>query len=147
MSPPKLIGERYFLAEQNLNDMCPVHLENDKHLVITTHAHINEEGFSICAHDPDKKKREWCVVENLAEGPLSPQGLTIDGKGQLYICDPNNGCIQMFSSGGEYKGVLLRQGEQGLGTPWSVRWCNSKSLLIVLHKTKEEEDLLSFVKV
>ena len=146
MSPPKLIEERYFLAEQHLNDMCPVHLENNKDLVVTTHAQINEEEFFICAHDPDRKTKEWSVIETLVQMPLCPQGLTTDGKGQLYICDPNNACIQMFSSGGEYRGVLLRQGEQGLGTPWSVRWCNSKSLLVVLHKTSER-DLLSFVKV
>ena len=147
MSPPKLIAEEHFLAEQNLNDMCLVHLENDKHLVVTTHAPmIEEERFCICAHEPDKKVRKWSVTETPTEKPMDPQGLTTDGRDQLYICDPNNECIQVFSSGGEYTGVLLRQGEQGLGTPLSVRWCNSKSLLVVLHRI-EEEDLLSFVKV
>ena len=148
MSPPKLIEENYFLTEHYLNDMCPINLENNKHLVVTTHADNDKEGFSICAHDPDKKIMAWSVTETLAEKPLSPQGLTTDGKGQLYLCDWNNECIQMFSLGGEYKGILLRHGEQGLENPWAVRWCTSKSLLIVLHKTRDKEaDLLSFVKV
>ena len=146
VSPPKLIKKNRFLVEKNLNDMCPVHLEN-RNLVVTTHAEVDEEGFSICAHDPDEKRRKWSVTESLAEEPLSPQGLTTDGKGQLYVCDYNSTCIQIFSTGGTYKGVLLRQGQQGLGIPRSVRWCSSKSLLVVLHRTDEEGDLLSFVKV
>ena len=146
VSPPKLIKEKQFQVEDNLNDMCPVYLENNKHLVVTTHDQIYKEGFLICAHDPGKKIREWSVTETLFE-PLSPQGLATDGKGQLYVCDWNNACIQMFSSGGDYQGVLLRQGEQGLKKPWSVRWCTTKSLLVVLHGKDEMVDLLSFVKV
>ena len=126
--------------------MCPVYLEN-RQLVVTTHDQVDEEGFSISAHDPDEKRRKWSVTEAPTEKPLSPQGLTTDGKGQLYVCDFYNRCIQIFSTNGKYKGVLLRRGEQGLGTPWSVRWCSSKSLLAVLHTTAEDGDLLSFVKL
>ena len=127
--------------------MCPVNLENNKQMIITTHAQVNESEWAICGYDLDTNTKRWCVTQATTEHPMSPQGLTADGNGQLCVCDYNNNCIQIFSTDGKYKGILLKRGEQDLEQPWSVRCCNSKSLLVVLHRKDKTENLFSFIKV
>ena len=65
---------------------------------------------------------------------IRPKGVTTDGQGHVFVTDENNKCIQIFSAGGKYVGVLLKEGQQGLGEPRRVRWNDATSSLVVAHK-------------
>ena len=71
-------------------------------------------------------------------------GLTTDGNGHLFVCDISNSCIQLFDMDGKYMGVLLHEGEQGLGKPQWVRWSSDTKSLNVAH-VKNEKWFLSVV--
>ena len=51
-----------------------------------------------------------------------------------FVCDVNNECIQMFHvADGRYMGAAIKKGEQGLGMPCRITWCNRISSLVVVH--------------
>ena len=77
---------------------------------------------------------------------MEPHGVTTDGHGHLFVCDWNNGCIHLFHiTKSKYLGPVMREGEQGLGVPYRVEWCEATSSLVVAY-TKNDVYLNSFVK-
>ena len=100
-------------------------------LVVSTY---DGAGFGAC--DPFTKKRKWRIQGNLPEmeKQITAWSVTTDGKGRLFVCEgpTGNRCVQMFSvSDGEYIGPLIREGEEGLGTPCCIRWREQSSSLVV----------------
>ena len=76
-------------------------------------------------------------------------GLTCDERDHLFVCDFDKGnrCIQMFSlPDGDYLGCLIREGEQGLGTPAFLCWWKAMSSLAVLH-VKNRQWQISVISV
>ena len=65
--------------------------------------------------------------------PLSAK-YVVSGNNQLFVYDNVNSCIQMLSFKGEYKGLLLRRGDRGIGVVRKLMWCSRpRSSLIVGH--------------
>ena len=65
---------------------------------------------------------------------INPNGITTDGRGNLFVCDNNNGCVQKFSTDGSYLGTVLPEAEEKeLGQPWKIRWCDDLSVLFVVY--------------
>ena len=63
---------------------------------------------------------------------LDVTGITRDGHSYLFVCYSRNNSIEMFSaSDGQYLGCLIKAGDQDLGRPWRVQWCESSSSLVV----------------
>ncbi len=89
------------------------------------------------------QQREWGVTiegggETAWDGKyMMPTGITADGQGHLFVTDENNRCIPTYSVTGEHQGVLLEEGEQGLGESQSVRWSDARSSLVTAHRTKD----------
>ena len=56
------------------------------------------------------------------------------GNRKLFVYDGANNCIHAFSIRGEYKGVLLKRGDRGIGVVRRLMWCSHpRSSLIVGH--------------
>ena len=115
-------------------DLCCT--ENAKQrLLITT------GGFDgINAHNTGTDKLEWSVKGELSgvEDEITAEGVTSDGRGHLFVSDENNKCVHVFSTSGDHVGIVLREGEQGLGRPRLIHWCESSSNLIVAHIIDEQ---------
>ena len=89
----------------------------------------------ICGSHKTSGKIRWRLKGRLPgmQNLMTARGIDTDGRGHLFVCDTANQCIQMFSLNGDYLGVLLRSGEQDLGTPFRIRWCRQTSSAVVLH--------------
>ena len=117
---------------------------NGKPLVVTTHC----TNSAIRCYKRDSGELVW-KVEGKLPGmgkKMRPWDITADGWGHLFVADIDNKCIQKFSVTGEYLGVILEEGEQGLGDPRHVRWNESNSALVVGHE-KDNNYLVSVVYV
>ncbi len=130
-TPEPATGNNEMPTEQNyLNDLCCV--ENEKKSVVVTTDYYHS---TIRCYSKDSGKLLW-KVEGKLPGmgeQMKPDGITTDGEGLLFVTDLKNKCIHQFSADGEYVGVLLRKGEEGLGFPGCVQWNETNSSLVVAH--------------
>ena len=112
-------------------DLCCTFVKNGKQrLLITT------GGFDgINAHSAETDKQEWSLKGGISgvEDEMTAEGVTSDGRGHLFVCDENNKCVHVFTTSGDHVGAVLREGEQGLGRPRLIHWCDGSSSLIVGH--------------
>ena len=118
-----------------IQDMCFV-TDGEKDLLVTTHNHGGVHAY-IAGTD----ELEWRVSNTgsgLQPGGMKAVGITSDGRGQLFICDAANCCIQMFSANGTFLGTVLRCGDQMLGNPLKIRWCNQTRSLLVAHNREKK---------
>ncbi len=133
-STPKPDGE--LVTEQDyLFDMCCTEDEG-KSLVITT----DYCQKAIRCYNRDSGKLLW-KVEGKLPGmgkKIGPRDITVDGLGHLFVTDENNKCIQKLSGTGEYLGVHLKEGDQGLGELKDVQWHDASSSLVVGHAKWEQ---------
>ena len=117
-------------------DLCCTFMKNsNQRLLITT------GGFDgVNAHNSDADKLEWSVNGGLSgvEDEMTAEGVTSDGHGHLFVSDENNKCVHVFSISGDHVGTVLHEGEQGLGRPRLIHWCDSSFSLIVAHIIDEQ---------
>ena len=138
-----------------VRDMCYVQQQQqqqdgDKSLLVTTHfSTVFDKRIEsgIRAYNTATQEMEWCITgkigEARTEAEISPCGVATDGRGHLFICDPVNGCVQMFSTVGQYLGVLLKEGDHGLGKPRWLCWIQGISSLVLTH----EKNKLCYIDV
>ena len=112
-------------------DLCCAFVRNGKQrLLITT------GGFDgINGHNAGTDKLEWSLKGGISgvEDEMTAEGVTSNGRGHLFVCDENNKCVHVFTTSGDLVGTVLREGEQGLGRPRLIHWCDGSSSLIVGH--------------
>ena len=94
---------------------------------------FGRDGISACDSVTDNIR--WEVRGELPgmQKWMTVHGMATDGQEHLFICDTANECIQMFSLYGDYLDVLLRSGEDRIGTPLKMCWCQQTSSAVVLH--------------
>ena len=110
--------------------MCVVESENEKLLIVKSY----EANELIYAFNSTTGQRKWRVPKKIPSGTFQSVGVAGDGSGRLFVADYTNSCIQMFSaSDGQYLGSLLKQGDQGLGYPCTLRWSEATLSLVVGH--------------
>ena len=115
--------------------MCLVTHGNKEVLVTSNGIH------GIKVYNVDNDEIEWKKKYGLRESALDLSGVTTDGRGHLFACDLNHACVQIFSvSNGKYLGRLPNFGRV-LGHPVMVRWCHNKSILLVVHKKRNQYHL------
>ena len=141
VAPPQPETRHTQTQQHFLRDMCHV-TEGNKTFLVTTHFSSTFDkriDSGIRAYDTNTQNMEWSVTGSVgqAEKEINPCGVVTDGRGHLFVCDPVNGCVQMFSTDGQYLDVLLREGEQGLGKPRWLRWFEGISSLIVTHEKEK----------
>ena len=75
------------------------------------------------------------------------QGIVVDGKGHIFVCDINKSVVHLYSSGkGTDLGIAIKEGQHGIGKPFLLSWNNTIPSLIVAHK-KNNKNVLSVLKV
>ena len=127
--------------EDYITDMCFVK-QGTKSLIITTHYYSG----GIFAYNTKPCSEAWAVKGRIRgmKNKIHACGLATDENGHLFVCDISNSCIQLFDMDGKYLGVLLHEGEQGLGKPQWVRWSSDTKSLNVAH-VKNQKWFLSVV--
>ena len=108
--------------EDYIEDICCVE-DSDEPLLMTTHSLKRR----LCAYNTRVNKREWIIKGTNA------LGVTSDGRGHLFVCDPDKDCVQVYSTDGECRGVLISKGESGLGKPMKIRWQKKTSSAVIAH--------------
>ena len=126
------------------NDICCVQ-DGDKKLFVVT---CRSGGIIVC--NSETNRLQWKVNSKLAgvEKKLFVSGVTSDGHGHIFVCDPENECVHIFAaSDGSHLGILFRKGERNLGTPWKIDWCQGTSTLVVAHKRKNSYCSISVLNI
>ena len=134
--PPKaVVGITTPFDANEVSAMCCVN--NRKRLMLI----LVQCNNGLSAFNIETGKLKWSQKGRLdgMQREMNLIGVTTDGLGHLFVCDSDNGCIQMFSAAdGRYMGPLVREGEQGLGELKCLGWCQSSGSLVVVHKKNSE---------
>ena len=110
--------------------MCLV-THGKKDLLVTTHSYGGIHAYIV-----GTDHLEWRVSNTVGghqPGSMNAVGITTDGRGQLFVCDTNNSCIQMFSTDGTFLGTVLKSGEERFGIPRKIGWCNKRKSAVIAH--------------
>ena len=101
-----------------------------------------EEG--IFAHTLPGGELRWMVSGKLPgmQDEICALGVTADDQGHLFACDRENRCVHVLSvRDGTHLGVVVREGDEGVGEPDRVAWHSDSASLIVANL---KDELLSF---
>ena len=86
-------------------------------------------------------------VESVATGRqmynMTCTSVTTDDKGHVFVCESNHNCVRVFSTGGEYIGCLLKEGELKIGSPQMIRWCKKTSSILL----QDQVEWIKWIKV
>ena len=140
-SPPKPSGGTNVTRtkEGHIWSMCCVQ-NGKKRLLLTTGA------VGIYAYDTKSNSLEWSVTDKLPGNArkMSPQSVTTDHKGHVFISDSNNACVQMFSGAdGKYLGAILKSESYRVS---SICW-NKQFSSMVVARTKNNYCDLTIVRI
>ena len=141
--PPKPPSGRSITStntEDKYWDLCVVE-HGDIELLVVVYSDNRVDAYNL-----DADKLQWATSIPELEKPVRICAITTDGRGQLFATDPRNRCVHVLSTDGTYIGVLIKQGEQGLGKPMFSYWSSKYSSLIVFHG-KGREDRISVIKL
>ena len=125
------------IGKDLVRDICFVQ-HGDKELLV-----VNRNLDNVCeiqAYSTATSTLEWRVRGRLPGmgADVDPLGITTDGLGHLFVCDGANRCIFVLSADGKFVAILMREGEQNLGEPRKIRWCNASESLVVSNKRDEK---------
>ena len=124
--------------------MCIVQ-DKDKTLIIVADYYEGVIAFDAETGEVDWSSDKWGDWEG---DEMDARSVTADNRGYVFVCDANNDCIQVFTTAdGEYQGVAFKGGEQGLGKPKRIRWCQPLSSLIIAHQQNDSKCSISIVKL
>ena len=118
-------------------------------VLVRNATHVGEDDILFCCvQDRDKQflvfgsdneifacnvkteRDEWHLHESGKIWDIT--GVTRDGHRYLLVCSSRFNSIEMFyASDGQYLGRLIKAGDQDLGRPWRVEWCETSSSLVV----------------
>ena len=69
---------------------------------------------------------------------VSARRVVADDQGHLFINDVINKCVHILSArNGAYLGVVVREGDWGIGTPAEIAWHSESASLVVAHHHKD----------
>ena len=132
------------VKQSAIKDMCIVQ-DKDKTLIVIADDYEGIFAFDSETGELDWRSDEW---EDWEGDEMYARSVTADNRGHLFVCDTNNDCIQVFTTmDGEYQGVAFKEGEQGLGEPKRIRWCQTLSSLIIAHQENDSKCSISIVKL
>ena len=135
--------------------LCCVKDQNEE-LLITPY---NKEGLfdgkdvsGICAYNMRTGKLQWNVNGNIpgVDRRMRPTDVTTDGHGHLFVCDTNNACLQMFSTGGHFLEAfdldVLKVKNKGVATPHHICWSSDLASLVVVFENNKKH-FIAVIKV
>ena len=108
----------------------------EKELVILSFGRPSGTQGGVHVYNIKTKELEWSVQGRLPgmKKFMKAQGLTVNDRGHLFVCDDNNNCVHMFHVvNGKNLGVLIKAGERGVGDPIRIKWCGKRSSFVIIH--------------
>lgn len=86
----------------------------------------------LLVYDPSGNLKLMLGKEGQELGEFSfPNGVAVDGRGNIYVADSNNGRVQIFTPAGEPLDVIGRGGRGSLGSPRGLAIDDSGRLFVV----------------
>ena len=127
-SPPKLVHQNSLTVDTRVTDMCIV---KNTLIAVDLDRRIKIYNMSSKALECDVP----CTLPERAK-QINLNSVTSTRLGHIFVSDRNNHCIHMFdlNEDDKYMGVLFKAGDLGLEEPYTIRWCEKASSLIVAHK-------------
>ena len=108
-----------------VQDMCIAESEKERLLIQLA----RKENVPLPAYNSTTGQLKWS-----AQKSFKSFNVEADDSGRLYVTDITNDCIQMFSvSDGQYLKSFIKRGDQGLGIPCGLGWCETTRSLVVIH--------------
>ena len=84
-------------------------------------------------HTLDGEELKWRVSGKLPgmKREIGARGVRADDQGHLFVRDRENRCVHaLCARDATHLGVVVREGQEGVGVPWNVTWHqDSKSLV------------------
>ena len=78
----------------------------------------------------------WKVSGKLPEMEwgIDARGVTADEQGHLFVCDKENSCVhELFAGDGKHLGVVLREGQEGVGKLYNAAFHEDSASMVVAH--------------
>ena len=78
----------------------------------------------------------WKVSGQLPdmESNIDARGVTADDRGHLFVCDRENSCVhELFAEDGKHLGVVVREGQEGVGKLYNAAFHQNSASLVVAH--------------
>ena len=153
--PPKLSDKFWLYVGRDdkkarfIEGMCCVQQGDGLLLICTVIINYEVGGLLACSVVEEECSEQWYLEGKLTgmETEMRPTEVTTDGKGEIFVLDTANKCVQMFSIDGIYEGVILKEGQHGINTPCHIAWCVKTSSLIVAHKDENNMQHLAQIKL
>ena len=119
-----------YTQQNNIWDMCLLQLF-DKELLVTSRG---SRGIKV--YNVDTDEIAWTIKYGSLYSDLrmNPFGITADERGNLFVCDLNQSCVQIFSVLEQKYVGRLPNDTKILGQPVMIRWCYDTKSLLVVHK-------------
>ena len=95
---------------------------------------VTKGSEGVFTYNLDGGELKWKVSGKLPgmQHDIFVHGVTADDQGHLFVCDGNNRCVHaLFARDGKHLGVVVREGEQGLGKPYMAPWYSESASLLV----------------
>ena len=68
------------------------------------------------------------------EWEIDACGVTADEQGHLFVCDKENSCVhELFAGDGKHLGVVVREGQEGVGKFYNAALHQDSASLVVVH--------------
>ena len=141
--PANITAERTGVGFRGMNitDICYTRI-NHKSLIICSHANGVFVG-SIKLKQPSGKPFEGRRIFSLKKtsvGPLENPYIATNEHGHIFVSDPKNAMVFMFSMDGEELGTVVDLND--IGKPGPVCWCESLLSLVVSYEANSEWTIL-----
>ena len=131
-SPPtQKNDEKYIETFTVVNDMCYIKHE-ERHLMVTAQRRKNS---GVCVYDIQTAELKWCL-ETFRSNAIP--AVTIDGAGNILVCDCHSEEVYKISISRENMGTVLKNPEK-LSDVNKMDWCKKSSSLILVYKNAESQ--------
>ena len=82
------------------------------------------------------------------EWEINACGVTADEQGHLFVCDKENSCVhELFAGDGKHLGVVVRQGQDGVGKLYNSAYHQDSASLVVAHGNEPAAACCSIIPV
>ena len=132
------------LHHKNVRDVCYTNINNKELLVYAC-----EDG--VFAQNIRSSQQEWSITKT-REGSLVKQNIWLkmlgalvrenfcsistDGRGHIFISDPKNCVVSLFSCDGVELGTVMDL--RDIGRPGPICWCESLLSLVVSYEVNDK---------
>ncbi len=120
-------------CKQEVQDMCYID-DGGQEIVVVACGEGGLETFDLANGD-----RTWEAKGRLPgmEHALNAWGVTSNGRGEIFVADWDNSCIQMFSVDGAYLGPLLERRGNDTRRCSRILWNEATSSLLAAFQPEE----------